>query len=256
MRRKRRAAIPALLLALLLSLSAVAPAAAAANWLTIQKPAAKSVWYKGENVAVQVKSKSPGKGYRTLTLCYLRRKGSDMPVWANADTVAGHTWSGNIKTSLLLPAGTYTLSATLAGVPVEALAADPALLPDPGKTDPSSLDFQALLAALGSLPLTETVEKTITLKLLQEPAKLKAKAGKKKVTLTWKKAAGATQYEVYRSAKQTSGYKKAATTKKLTWTDKAVKRGKTYYYKLKSVRTKHGTIRSIYTKVAASGKVK
>jgi hypothetical protein len=244
------------LTALTLALTALSPALAA-NYLTIQKPAAQSVWYKGENIPVKVKSRDPGKGYRAVTVYYLRRKGSDLPVWVNADPAAGHTWTGNIKTSLLLPAGKYTLTAALGGVPVEALAADPGLLPDlsdPAKLDPAKLT--ALLAALRSLPLTDTAEQTVTLKLLQEPTKLKAKAGKKKITVSWKKAAGATQYEVYRSAKQTSGYQKVAATKKTGYTDKAVKRGKAYYYKVKSVRAKYGTIRSIYTRVAASGKVK
>ena len=64
---------------------------------------------------------------------------------------------------------------------------------------------------------------------------LKVKAGKKKATLSWKKANNVTGYIIYRSTKKNGGYeqvkviKNAKTTK---FTDKNLKSKKTYYYKI------------------------
>ncbi len=55
----------------------------------------------------------------------------------------------------------------------------------------------------------------------------------KQVAVKWKKVKGATQYEVYRSTKSKSGYKKIGTTKKTSYTDKKATGGKKYYYKIR-----------------------
>ena len=57
----------------------------------------------------------------------------------------------------------------------------------------------------------------------------------KSAKLTWGKTAGAKSYQVYRSAKKSGGYKKVATVGKTSWTDRGVKTGKTYYYKVRPV---------------------
>lgn len=64
---------------------------------------------------------------------------------------------------------------------------------------------------------------------------VKATAGK--VTITWKKSANATGYEVYRSTKKSSGYTKIATTKStvVKYADKKATKGKKYYYKVRAV---------------------
>lgn len=71
----------------------------------------------------------------------------------------------------------------------------------------------------------------------------------KQVTLTYKKIDGALGYEIYRSTKKSSGYKKIGTTTSTTYIDKT-ELGKTYYYKIK-VYTKNGTkvIYSSYSSV-------
>ena len=75
-----------------------------------------------------------------------------------------------------------------------------------------------------------------TVKNLKSPTSLKAKAGKKKVILTFKKVAGATKYYVYRSAKKTKGFKKIGKTTTTKYVDKKAKKGKRYYYKVAAVR--------------------
>ena len=61
--------------------------------------------------------------------------------------------------------------------------------------------------------------------------------------LTWKKVSGATGYVVYRSRKKSSGFKRIATFKKNTtvrYTNKKLRKGRTYYYKIKAYRTVNG----------------
>lgn len=68
--------------------------------------------------------------------------------------------------------------------------------------------------------------------------KLSTKAKSKKyanVKITWKKNSKAVCYYVYRSTKKGSGYKKIATTTSAKYTDKNKKKGKTFYYKIRSV---------------------
>lgn len=64
----------------------------------------------------------------------------------------------------------------------------------------------------------------------------------KKVKLTWDRTVSATSYDVYRSLKKTSGYKKIKTVRKKKFVDKTGKKRKTYYYKIKAKRTIAGTV--------------
>lgn len=59
---------------------------------------------------------------------------------------------------------------------------------------------------------------------------------------TWKKIGNATGYEIYRSTKENGGYKKIATLGKgtLKYTDKSVKGGKQYYYKIVTLGKMNG----------------
>jgi hypothetical protein len=70
---------------------------------------------------------------------------------------------------------------------------------------------------------------------------LKKKSAKAKATkLAYSKVKSATGYEIYRSTKKSSGYKKVATVTKYTtntYTDKTTKKGKTYYYKIRTYKT-------------------
>ena len=64
---------------------------------------------------------------------------------------------------------------------------------------------------------------------------LKAKVGKGKVKLTWKKSSKASGYIIYRATKKNGKYKQIKVIKswkKTSFTDKKVKSKKTYYYKI------------------------
>ena len=66
--------------------------------------------------------------------------------------------------------------------------------------------------------------------------KISTKAGKKKITVKWKKVSGATGYYVYRATKSTGKYKKVKSTTSKSWTNTKLKKGKKYYYKVKAYR--------------------
>lgn len=71
----------------------------------------------------------------------------------------------------------------------------------------------------------------------------KAKAGKKKAAIRWKKVRGADNYQIYRSVKKNGSYKKVKTVsgKSTTWTNKKLKKGKRYYYKVRAVKYLNGS---------------
>ena len=86
---------------------------------------------------------------------------------------------------------------------------------------------------------------------------MKAKAGVKKATVSWKKTAGATGYKVYRSTKKSSGYKLVKTVKSSKTTsfrNTKLAKKKTYYYKVKAYRTVDG--RNVYSPYSSIVKVK
>ena len=56
-----------------------------------------------------------------------------------------------------------------------------------------------------------------------------------KAVITWDAVEGAKKYEIYRSTKENSGYKKISTTDKLSYQDTGASVGKTYYYRVYTV---------------------
>lgn len=76
---------------------------------------------------------------------------------------------------------------------------------------------------------------------LAKPKSVAATAkGSKTVNISWKKVSGASGYEVYRADSKKGTYKKVATTKKgstVSYKNKKLKKGTTYYYKVRAYRT-------------------
>lgn len=80
----------------------------------------------------------------------------------------------------------------------------------------------------------------VAVKLAKAPKIQKATAGSKNAKLSWKKVKSA-KVVVYRSTKKNSGYKKVATTRKNATSvtnKKGLKAGKTYYYKIATIKGK------------------
>lgn len=93
--------------------------------------------------------------------------------------------------------------------------------------------------ASGKSYVTSSDSKIVPGKIVPlSPRTLKKSTAKKRVTLKWSSVKRATGYQVYRSTKKNSGYKKVADIRGKSYTDKKVKSRKTYYYKVR-----------VYTKV-------
>lgn len=85
--------------------------------------------------------------------------------------------------------------------------------------------------------------------------KVKVKAQKSgKAAVSWKSLGKGYQYVVYQSTKQNKGFKKAAAAKKAKATVKKLKKGKTYYYKVRGWKKVSG--KKVWTKYSAVVKVK
>lgn len=81
--------------------------------------------------------------------------------------------------------------------------------------------------------------------------------GKTSVKLSWRKVAGATGYQIYRASSKNGKYVKVAEISKgstLSYTDKKLSPGKTYYYKVRAVAK--GKATTTYGKYAAAVRVK
>ena len=214
-------------LTLVLSMSTLALAEESFRDLVIHKPGKDWVYYRGETIPVSVETETLTADYLNQFTCALYPAKGGKAVWkkvsARGEEVTDFSTSLKSKS---LPAGKYRFQADL-------------------EAHYNSED------TILTHPYTETVKST--LRDLKAPGKLKAAAGKGRVTVTYQKAAGGTKYEIRRSTGKKSGYQKIAVTSKTKYVDKKVKKGKRYYYK---VRTLRGKLASKYTAPVRSGKVK
>lgn len=86
-----------------------------------------------------------------------------------------------------------------------------------------------------------------------------AKASKKQVKVSWKKVAGADGYKVYRSTKKGSGFNAVKTIEDpetVSFTNKGLKSGKTYYYKIRAFESIEGGVQYGNYSAVKSVKVK
>ena len=98
--------------------------------------------------------------------------------------------------------------------------------PSKADLDKALSDLKAAKAGLAKAPATK----------LAAPKSVKvSQAGAKKAKVTWAKVTGAVKYDVYRSTKAASGYKKVGTVTAASYTDKKATAGKTFYYKVVAV---------------------
>ncbi|MCM1543866.1 MAG: fibronectin type III domain-containing protein, partial [Ruminococcus sp.] len=86
---------------------------------------------------------------------------------------------------------------------------------------------------------------------------LKATSGTKQAALSWNKISGATGYEVWMATKKDGEYKKVTTIKKnatVKYTKKDLKKGSTYYFKVRAYKTVDG--KNVYSAYSAMKSVK
>ncbi len=201
------------------------------GYLKLNKPKNKAVYYKGETIPVSITIADLDDEMLFCTAMVIANEKTEETVWLDYTFDNGLTYKTKVNTKKF-PAGTYILGAGVSDIPLD-------------KDEDPLLDIDETM-----------VYAEFTLKTLKAPTSLKTTAGKRKVTITYKKAAGATKYEIYRSTQKSKGYKKIATTTKTKYVDTKVKKGKKYYYKVRTVRTGNGTAYSAYTGAKRTGKVK
>lgn len=201
------------------------------GYLKLNKPKNKAVYYKGETIPISITIADMDDEMLFCTAMAIVNEKTEDTVWIDYTFGDGLTYKTKANTKKF-PAGTYVLGAGITDVPFD-------------EDEESMLDIDDTM-----------VYAEFTLKTLKAPTSLKTTAGKRKVTITYKKATGATKYEIYRSTQKSKGYKKIATTTKTKYVDSKVKKGKKYYYKVRTVRTGSGTVYSAYTGAKRTGKVK
>ena len=97
-----------------------------------------------------------------------------------------------------------------------------------------------------------SAKKTVVVKPKATTIKSLRKSGKNAVKITYKKVSGVSGYQIYMSTKKKSGYKKIATlsSKKSSYTKGKLKKGKKYYFKVRTMKKVSGKYRySSFSKV-------
>ena len=235
----------ALTLSLVLIMSAAAFAAPTTKNIKIITPKNKTVYYVGEKVSYKARCDNPNE-FGGDILVWLKKNSNKKTVWGPkiddysfADYQTPGTYVNGKFSTKKMAAGNCTFYVKMDLY--------------------SRYDEEAEIEG-HPYPVTrykETASAVIVLKKLKAPAKLKVKAGKRKVTIRYKKATGAKKYEIFRSTKKKKGYKKIATTKKTKYVDKKkLRKKKKYYYKVRSARTGKGKVKSAFSGRKRSGKVK
>jgi hypothetical protein len=91
---------------------------------------------------------------------------------------------------------------------------------------------------------------------LKAASKLRAKAGRRTVKLSWSRVSGAKGYRVYRATSRHGTYRLVRKTTSRSWTNRGLKRRKRYYYRVRAYQTWNGktligkwsSVRSVRTK--------
>lgn len=127
------------------------------------------------------------------------------------------------------------------------------------KTSVASVDKNGNVKAKtpGKTTITASVDgKTAKCVVTVKPGDVKNLKLKKKssssITVKWSKVSNAAGYEIYMSTKKNSGYKKISTIKKnkiTVYTKKNLKRGKNYYFKIRSYKNNGGKVYGSWSKV-------
>ena len=199
------------------------------GYIRVYKPKNNYVAYSGEKMSAKCSLASTWKNYYTV------------PVTIIVDAGGNIVFSAKASTAFNSGTKTYTDKLRLKGY------------------DPGSYTLEILAApcdASGELVDGWTnfdmpyVDISFKVKTLKPPAKLHivSRTGGR-ITIDFPKAAGATKYQVYKSTSLYGKYKCIKTGKKRKYLDTKVKKGTTYYYKVRSIRTKHGKVKSDFSSI-------
>lgn len=84
---------------------------------------------------------------------------------------------------------------------------------------------------------------------LAKPVVTAKSTNKGQIKLSWMQVSGAEKYVVYRATSKDGKYTKITTTTKLSYTNKSLTSGKTYYYKVKAIDADNSSANSAYSTV-------
>lgn len=124
------------------------------------------------------------------------------------------------------------------------------------KEDEKTTAQKATTASTQKATTEKKQETKITKPFRVTKLKLKKKS-KRVVKVSWKKQKNVSGYEIYRSTKKNKSFKKIKTLKKagkVTYTNKKLKKGKTYYYKVRAYKVVSG--KKVYGKFSTVKKIK
>ena len=190
-----------------------------------------------ENFTVSVTAEAGGKVSGGGTV----EKGKETTVTATADE--GYKFAGWYKgTEKVSGEAQYKFTVT-ENVELTAKFEKEKVTPPGGNESESTKDTGKVTP--GTTPGTTTPETPAASNVAKPKAakNVKAKATKKGIQIKWKKVSGANGYYIYRSTKKNKGYKKIHTVTKgktQSYVDKKARKGKTYYYKIKTYKKVNG----------------
>ena len=190
-----------------------------------------------ESFTVSVKAEAGGKVSGGGTV----EKGKETTVTATADE--GYKFEGWYKgTEKVSGEAQYKFTVT-ENVELTAKFEKEKVTPPGGNESESTKDTDKVTP--GTTPGTTTPETPAASNVAKPKAakNVKAKATKKGIQIKWKKVSGANGYYIYRSTKKNKGYKKIHTVTKgktQSYVDKKARKGKTYYYKIKTYKKVNG----------------
>mgnify|MGYP000562093750 FL=1 len=195
-----------------------------------------------ENFTVSVTAEAGGKVSGGGTV----EKGKETTVTATADE--GYKFEGWYKgTEKVSDKAQYKFTVT-ENVELTAKFEIEKVTPPGGNESGSTKDTDKVTPGTttpGTTPGTTTPETPAASNVAKPKAakNVKAKATKKGIQIKWKKVSGANGYYIYRSTKKNKGYKKIHTVTKgktQSYVDKKARKGKTYYYKIKTYKKVNG----------------
>lgn len=98
--------------------------------------------------------------------------------------------------------------------------------------------ISSILFTAAPVSLSHASGKTNTFRFKAKVKKLrKTKVNSRSVRLKWRKTKGASGYQIYRATSRKGHFRKIATTRKNRLTNKKLKPGKTYFYKVRAFRS-------------------
>ena len=195
------------------------------KYVKIYKPKHKKVVYRGESFAYKFKIKNPWEKYLCQPVANLINKDGTVVRGSKGGYLnpkKSGKCSGSFSTANLAP-GEYYFKAE--AVPIKN---------DSGKKEAKSVRHRY---ARNSVIVRELL-----------PVKaVRATAGEDKVTITFKKATGATSYKIFRSINVDKGFNMIGSTDTTSYVDEDVNKGERYYYRVVSVRNKNELIASNFS---------